>query len=142
MNPIQIVIDTNVLVSAARSRTGASYELLRRIGDPRWQFNVSTALVLEYEAVLKRELRKQAKNVEVVDPFLNDLVSYANRRGIFFQWRPVLPDPNDDFVLELAFASGARYIVTYNLKHFVGTETFGVNAIGPSGFLKLLEVIG
>jgi putative PIN family toxin of toxin-antitoxin system len=141
MNPIQIVIDTNVIVSASRSQAGASYELLRRIGDPRWQFNVSTALVLEYESVLKREFHRQEKSTDVVDRFLNDLVSHANRRGIFFQWRPVLPDPSDDFVLELAFASGAKYIVTYNLKHFVGAAALGVSAISPSEFLKLKEVV-
>ena len=53
MAPIQVVIDTNVLVSASRSRRGASYRLVRMIGDPRFQINLSCALLLEYEEKLK-----------------------------------------------------------------------------------------
>ena len=55
---IQIVIDTNVLVAAMRSRWGRSNELLQRIDDSRWQVNVSVALILEYEEVLGREAAK------------------------------------------------------------------------------------
>ncbi|MGH7868450.1 MAG: PIN domain-containing protein, partial [Candidatus Dormibacteraceae bacterium] len=66
---VQIVIDTNVLVAAARSNAGASFELLRLFaaGDPRWQWNISTALVLEYEAVLKRDQHRQGRSLAVVD---------------------------------------------------------------------------
>lgn len=49
----QIVIDTNVLVSGLRSSRGASYKLLSILNDVRWQINVSTALVYEYEEILK-----------------------------------------------------------------------------------------
>jgi len=61
MKRYQIIIDTNVLVAALRSKQGASYRLLEllRNGDNRWQINVSTALILEYEAVLKREIHRQ-----------------------------------------------------------------------------------
>ena len=67
--PIQVVIDTNVLVAAARSRAGASFELLRLFdaGDVRWQWNISTALLLEYESVLKREQHRQGHSLAVVD---------------------------------------------------------------------------
>lgn len=52
--PLQVVMDTSVLVAAARSNSGASFELLRLFaaGDTRWQWNISTALLVEYEAVL------------------------------------------------------------------------------------------
>jgi predicted nucleic acid-binding protein len=48
----QIVLDTNVLVAAMRSKQGASYRLLSLLGDGRWRPNVTVAVVLEYEAVL------------------------------------------------------------------------------------------
>ena len=51
----QIVLDTNVLVAAMRSKQGASYRLLSLLGDGRWRPNVTVAVVLEYEAVLKRD---------------------------------------------------------------------------------------
>jgi len=50
----KIVIDTNVIVSALRSRRGASFAVLQRIGDV-WEPLISVPLILEYEAVGKRE---------------------------------------------------------------------------------------
>jgi predicted nucleic acid-binding protein len=50
----EVVLDTNVLVSALRSRRGASYELLRSIDEGLWRPNIPVALALEYEDVLKR----------------------------------------------------------------------------------------
>jgi predicted nucleic acid-binding protein len=44
----RVVLDTNVLVSALRSRSGASFRLISMLGDPRWQSVVSVALILEY----------------------------------------------------------------------------------------------
>jgi uncharacterized protein with PIN domain len=54
-NPYQIVVDTSVIVAGLRSNLGAAFRLLTMLNDRRWQVNVSVALVLEYEAVLKRE---------------------------------------------------------------------------------------
>jgi predicted nucleic acid-binding protein len=47
----EIVLDTNVLVAAFRSKRGASYELVRSLGEADWRLNVSVALALEYEDV-------------------------------------------------------------------------------------------
>jgi predicted nucleic acid-binding protein len=75
--PLQIVIDTNILVAAARSNNGASFELLRLFGagDIRWEWNISTALLLEYEAVLKREQHRQGRPLDVVDRLLDLLLA-------------------------------------------------------------------
>ncbi len=51
---LQIISDTNILVAAFRSKRGAANLLLDKLDDSRWQVNVSTALLLEYEDVLKR----------------------------------------------------------------------------------------
>jgi predicted nucleic acid-binding protein len=51
----EIVLDTNVLVAALRSTRGASYELVRSIRQADWRLNISVALALEYEDVLKRK---------------------------------------------------------------------------------------
>lgn len=49
----QIVLDTNVLFAGLRSQRGASYKLLTILNDIRWQLNISTALLFEYEEILK-----------------------------------------------------------------------------------------
>ncbi len=50
----QIVLDTNILVAGLRSRRGIANRLLTQLDDARWEVNVSTALALEYDDVLKR----------------------------------------------------------------------------------------
>jgi predicted nucleic acid-binding protein len=138
--PIQIVIDTSVMVAAARSNAGASFELLRLFaaGDARWQWNISTALLLEYEAVLKREQHRQGHSVTVVDGFLDDVAARSNRHAIFYLMRPFLADPNDELVLELALASSSSYIVTYNRSDFREAEKFGLRILTPGEFLRIL----
>lgn len=137
----QIIIDTNVLVAALRSKQGASFQLLKLLmdGDERLQINVSTALILEYEAVLKREIHRQGKDISIIDKFIDDIVSIANRYSIYYLLRPYLKDADDDFILELAFSSSVDYIVTYNTDNFARAKMFGVDVITPIKFYKILE---
>ena len=138
--PIQIVIDTNVLVAAARSNAGASFEVLRLFaaGDARWQWNISTALLLEYEAVLKREQHRQGRSLAVVDRFLDDLAARANQHAIFYLIRPFLADPGDELILELALASASDYIVTHNRGDFRDAGRFGLSVLTPGEFLRII----
>jgi hypothetical protein len=53
--------------------------------------------------------------------------------------RPFLPDPDDDMVLELAFAAGCPSIVTHNLRDFRGSERLGATAILPRDFLQMIR---
>lgn len=139
MRPLQIVIDTNVVVSALRSDTGASHRLLRAIGDPRWQMNLSTAMLLEYESAVKKEFNRRDWDLSAADDILDYLATASIQRTIFFRSRPSLPDPGDEFVLELAFASRADFIVTYNKKDFRGASAFGITTVTPSEFLEVLK---
>jgi predicted nucleic acid-binding protein len=63
----QTILDTNVLVAAMRSKHGASHRLLTLLGDSRWRPNVRVAMVLEYEAVLKRNCRQFGLTEEDID---------------------------------------------------------------------------
>lgn len=143
MKTYQLIIDTNVLVAALRSRQGASFRLLKLLndGDERWQINVSTALILEYEAVLKRETHRQGKDLSIIDKFIDDVVSVANRHSIYYLLRPFLKDAGDDFILELAFSSSVDYIITYNIDDFARAKMFGVDAITPKTFLQKIGEI-
>lgn len=51
---MRIVLDTSVLVAAARSRQGASFALVSRLPDPRFEIALSVALYTEWQAVLTR----------------------------------------------------------------------------------------
>jgi len=138
MDPLQIVIDTNVLVSALRSQRGASFKLVALVGQSkRFALNVSVPLVLEYEDVAKRQMPQSGLSEQDVDDVVDYLCSVASRRRIFFLWRPFLKDPKDDMVLELAVEAQCDCIVTFNRKDFAGVESkFGVRILTPKEFLQ------
>ncbi len=138
---LDAVLDTNVLIAALRSRNGASFELLRRVGQAGWRLHLSTALLLEYEEIARREATALWARPERVEAILDFLAASAIEHGISFRWRPHLTDPDDDFVLELAVSAGARYIITHNLRNFARGESLGVIALPPAGFLKLLDAV-
>ena len=130
----RIVIDTNVLVSAIRSRRGASFALLQLVGTGHFDIALSVPVVLEYEDAMLRHRRALAP--ADVRAIIDHLCSVGVRQRIFFLWRPLLRDSRDDMVLELAFAAQASTIVTHTLRHFRGAETLGIRALSPGEFLK------
>ena len=134
------VLDTNVFISALGSQLGASFKLLTLVGDDTFDIVVSVPLVLEYEEVARRQARRMGLTYEDINEILDYVCNAADRRNIFFLWRPFLPDPSDDMVLELAVEAGCKYIVTFNVRHFKGVEQFGVTAVQPGEFLKLIGV--
>lgn len=135
MATVRVVLDTNVLVSAFRSREGVAFRLVSLLREGRFEISVSVPLVLEYEDVLRRATDLGEEEVLTI---LRFLCSVAHRQKIFFLWRPSLPDPKDDMVLELAVASRVRHIVTYNGKDFAAAERFGIRAVTPKAFLDVI----
>ncbi len=142
MRPFQIVIDTNVFLSALRSNQGASYLLLMLIGQSAlFEINLSVPLVLEYEDVAKRPGLVPALSEGDINAILDHLCSLGHRQSIFYLWRPFLKDPKDDMVLELAVEANCDFIITFNKKDFVGSERFGIPTLTPQEFLQKIGVI-
>jgi putative PIN family toxin of toxin-antitoxin system len=139
MEPARIVIDTNVVIAAQRSRRGASAKLMSLIGTGLFEIHVSVPLVLEYEEVLLRQRASLGLTHEDVTHLVDALCALAHHQEIHFLWRPYLRDAGDELVLELAVAAGCDYIVTYSQSDFGGTERFGIDVINPK---TLLERIG
>lgn len=143
---IKIVLDTSVLVAAARSRHGASFALVSSLPDPRFQICLSVAVYTECQAVLSRpeHLPRGADadadaDADAALGLIRYLASLAHLQDIHFLWRPFLRDPDDDMLLECAVAAGCKYIVTHNLKDFRRTEQLGVRAVTPGQFLQILK---
>jgi putative PIN family toxin of toxin-antitoxin system len=131
-----IVIDTNVIYSALRSKRGASSKLLSLIGTGLFEIHLSVPLVLEYEDVLLRENMSLPVTQEVIADVIDSLCALGQHHEIYFLWRPYLRDPKDEFVLELAVASGCQYIITYNARDFMDVEEFGIQVKTPKEFLR------
>ena len=139
--PPRIVVDTNVLVAGLRSNRGASYRLLTEIGRGRFEIALSVPLVLEYEDAVVRQSAQTRLTRRDVDAVLDYLCSVGHLQTIFFLWRPLLADPKDDMVVELAVAAGCRTVVTFNLRDFRGAESLGVSAQRPADFLRSIEAL-
>eukprot|EP01035_Chromulina_nebulosa_P048135 gene48135-65304_t len=123
---MRVVIDTCIVYSALRSSLGASYRIIRSLPDRKFQTLVSTPLFFEYEEVLLRSNQFPHLTAEDIKDFLNYLAASCEPCRVSYLWRPYLPDPDDDLVLELAVSGQAEAIITYNLKDFAGAERFGV----------------
>ncbi len=137
-----IVIDTNILVSALRSRKGAAYALISKLPLQKFTFYLSVPLYIEYQDVLTRPENMTGKNSKKeILAFLRYICKMARHQKIFYLWRPWLKDPKDDMVLELAVASHCKYIVTYNLKDFTNIQHFGVKAVTPKEFLIIIDEV-
>ena len=136
-----IVIDTNVFISALRSRRGASFKLLSMLGGNAFDICVSVPLVLEYETLARRQARALGLDAATINDILDYVCHVALRRELFFLWRPFLKDPKDDLVLELAVESESEFIITFNRRDFAGIEKFGIEALSPKEFLQKLGEI-
>lgn len=135
---VAIVFDTSVLVAAWRSRRCASFALVSQLGTGKFEVAVSVPLVLEYESALLRNLAPSKLTPRDVRIFLDFICSVAQRQDIFFLWRPMLRDPNDDMVAEVAVAAGCDAIITHNVRDFAGVERFKIAIQTPREFIETL----
>ena len=131
-----IIIDTNVLLTALKSSLGTSYRLLSMVQDNRFEIHISAPLIAEYESVLKRG--HLALSDQQIDDIIDFICTKAIHHKIYYLWRPVLKDPDDDFLLELAVKTRAM-IVTWNLADFKQAANFGIKVMTPRDFLNELE---
>lgn len=134
----RIILDTNVLYAGLYSSKGASFRVLQAIVKGKLKIVLSTTLLFEYEDILKRNQGVLGLSDGEIERLLDYFCLQSEHQRIHFLWRPQLPDPKDDHILELAVASGTSLIVTHNTKDFKGIGDFGVRPITPK---KLLEEI-
>src|SRR6266567_1277020 len=117
---MKIVLDTDVLIAAVRSKQGASRVWVRAVLSREATLLLSVPLALEYEAVLTRpeHLAASGASREDISAVLDELASVGKRVELMIRTRPMLPDPNDEMVLETAIIGRADAIVTFNDRDF------------------------
>lgn len=136
---MRLVMDTNVLVAAFRSRTGAAAEVVRLIRRRQLTMIATVALFVEYEAVLTRpeHLAKAEMTLVEAAVALDVLGAVTEPVEPHFLWRPRLRDPDDDMVLEAAVNGRADAIATFNARDFIdGARDFGVEVLTPAEILR------
>lgn len=139
---MRLVLDTDVIVAALRSPRGASAALLRAIRQDQATMLLSTTLLLEYEAVCRREEHRLAAGLtmEEVETFLDGLAVLAEPVAVHFLWRPQLRDAGDEMVLEAAVNGQAKAIVAFNHRDYGNAPArFGMLLLLPAEAFKRIE---
>jgi putative PIN family toxin of toxin-antitoxin system len=139
---VRVVLDTDVLVAALRSDRSASRALLVYTLEGRCLSLVSVPLMIEYEAVITRPEHLEASRLSDADvqELLDALAVVGEPIRLSYLWRPALPDPQDDMVLETAVNGRADLLVTFNLRHFKpAARSFGLRVVTPAEALRWME---
>jgi len=115
MLPLRLVIDTNVLISAALKPEGLQRAVLLLAITRPARLYVSRPILAEYRSVLGRpELRiRKGLRQQLLQLIKNHSYTVAPTRHL-----EVTSDPDDNIFLECADAAGADYLVTGNPRHF------------------------
>lgn len=136
---MKVVIDTSVWISALLTENSHSREIIRLALQKKLIPQMGETLFFEYESVMKRTKIQKGSPLskrEQSDLF-DALLSVSRWNEVYYLWRPNLTDENDNFIIELAVASGAEYVITYNLKDFEHAElSFNCKIITPKNFIK------
>jgi len=137
---MRLILDTNVIVAAFRSRQGASNLLLRFADQGVFTPLCSTALFLEYEAVLSRDSIRAATghSLSDVEAIMNSLAAMCKGVDITFRTRPMLADASDEMVLEAALNGHADAIVTHNERDFLPARELGLVVATPGEIIRRL----
>jgi putative PIN family toxin of toxin-antitoxin system len=136
-----IVMDTDVLVAALRSATGASRAVYQLLREKAIEGAASVALLLEYETVLLREEHLEATGMDRDDVslILDELAVILRPVVPYFQWRPRLSDPDDERVFETAINGQVDVLVTFNVRdYFPAAHRFNLAVLRPGEFLRRL----
>lgn len=141
MKRYRVILDTNVILAAMRSQTGASHRLLLLIGHPRWQSVVTPAVMYEYEAVARRPGNVPGLSSQEITNVLDLLYHQSHRQMVWFSWRPLSSDPGDEAILEAAIAGGCDFVVSFNERHLRAAREFGIEVLKPAELLKLIGEI-
>ena len=140
---MKLVLDTDVVVAAMRSPTGASAAILRLARQGGVTLVASVALALEYEAVCGRAEHRLASGLseDEVDVFVTAVIALAQPVEVHFLWRPQLRDPGDEMVLDAAVNGSADAVVTFNVRDF-GTvlPQFGVEVLLPREAIRRIRL--
>jgi len=137
---IKIVLDTNVLIGALLGPSGANREVLRRCFAGKFLPLIGNTLFCEYEAVFSRPeiLKKCRLNPDQRIQFFASFLHICEWVKISYLWRPNLYDEKDNFLIELAVAGNADFLLTNNLRDFREMELSfpGLKILSPIELLK------
>ncbi len=138
---MRAVLDTNVLLAGLRSNKGASFELLRLLRAGKWKLVLSNTVLTEYEEVVKREAAALDLTLADADELLDVLCLLAEPCTVSDRWTPILTDPSDEALVQLASEAKANCLVTHNRRHLEPATRLGIKVLAPKQFLDIVRAL-
>ena len=92
----------------------------------------------EYEAVARRPGNAPGLLPQDISNILDLIYQQSHRQLVWFSWRPLSSDPDDDAILEAAIAGGCDFVVSFNERHLRVAREFGIEVLKPADLLKLI----
>ncbi|MDR1835265.1 MAG: putative toxin-antitoxin system toxin component, PIN family [Fusobacteriaceae bacterium] len=126
-----IVLDTNVLVSALLTKTGKPAQIIRMVSNERLKVLYSSAIFAEYVRVLRKP------KLKIPNEWITELLNIFEILGKAINPpKSILPMKHepDRVFYDTAVAANA-ILVTGNLKHFPPKEFI----MSPADFLKMMH---
>ena len=139
---MRLVLDTDVVVAAMRSPSGASAAILMAAMEKTVTLLANVPLVFEYEATCSAKEHRVAAGLDEADVgiFLDAVAAMVEPVVTHFLWRPKLRDPSDEMVLEAAVNGRADAIVTFNIRDYGAVPgEFGVEVLQPRDALRRIS---
>jgi putative PIN family toxin of toxin-antitoxin system len=135
---VEVVLDVNVLVSAALSGAGPSAHLVAAMRDGRLSVVACPSLLAELGDVLQRERFRQFLSLEEAEEYAAEIEGMCRVVEDPQAVPQVLRDPDDDYLVALAGGSGAEAIVSgdLDLREAVGLP---VQVLTPRELLTRLQ---
>jgi putative PIN family toxin of toxin-antitoxin system len=127
-------LDTDAIVAAMRSPTGASAAIIRKARQGKVALLLSVPLAMEYEAVCVRPEHQLAAGLreQEVRIFVDAVIAIAEPVKIHYLWRPQLRDLSDEMVLETAVNGRANLLITFNVRDYgTAPARFGIEVMTP-----------
>ncbi len=135
---MRVVVDANVLVSAVISSAGPPRAVLTAWTQERFELVASPALLEELREVLARPKLRRWVSDEAATAYLAGL----GHDALLIEDPPPIPgltpDPDDDYLVALARAAGADYLVSGD-RHLLELTDPEPPVLTPREFLVLLE---
>ncbi len=106
---INVVIDTNVLVSALSSKS-AYHWLIQALLNERFQLLITDEILLEYEEILRKKYTEAVASNFLIA--LKELPN-VNFTHVYFRWN-LIQDQDDNKFVDCYVASGAQYLISHD----------------------------
>lgn len=142
MKRIKVFVDSDVIISSLISEKGAAYFLLYK---QKANFVISDISKAEIEEVVGRLKLDQNKLKDLIKRKFKVVKLTKNIPSIKRDLKDYTSDSDDAHIVAGAIKTKAKFLLTYNLRHFNRlriNKDLGITVLTPAQYLQYLRSLG